>query len=821
MSRPPKGPVSSAPIVALAALTLACPAIQEGEVESNSASFSTTEGTGEGMTGTAGESTGPGETTGETTGPGVMPPTPGPLEAGVAVGYLEGPIGVSMAGYGLRVVSNNTAWNDQLNGSRGFHGVPSIKAIALDVEGERLVLLKLPTMSSEASLTEGTAAKLKELYGIDLHGRIITGATHSHHTQARYWRLPDALGLVGADSPDEEMIDRMTTAFAETVKAALDDLGPAEWAYASLDDWDPEDRVYRDRRAENDPTYGKDPRLTLLAVRRPGGDALATLINFASHGTIFGADNELITEDAAGGLEMIFEEAFFAATGSPILGMFIQSGGGDASPAGGHLGHRDPQKIEMIGHAATPAILGLYEGLEWRNEAALSVRSQRIDLTYERFGYDEVPEFKSKSGLAYTWGAWQCTGDGVDDGDPETSLEGKPKDCTDVGSLLTSLGETSPHGEVHQVYLTSALLDELALVTLPGEPTYSVIKYLRTSLADRALEAFAFGYSQDHLLYLTHPDDWFQGGYETEMSLWGPFAAKTLVDLQVDEVDDLAAGVAGPDFREETPNLSLGEPYTPRGFEKSDDPATILEEPPKAISRLELLTFRWGGGDPTLDTPHVVVEAKVDGDFVAVASPSGRPGEFLDNRRYHMITSFEADPPPSGDVAANRKHHWGVAWELPLYLPAGEYRLVASGSFWDGGAVQAYSLESAPFSVAHSPETDGKAFLENGELRLTLEHPAPAEETLPGTSWLSRGYRLHDPGVGPEGPLRQRAPLTLSFTVGGVDDPGLYEVTFDEQAGAYVFDFAATGLGSEDLEVRYHLSADIVPDYGVVGVKAL
>jgi len=165
-----------------------------------------------------------------------------------------------------------------------------------------------------------------------------------------------------------------------------------------------------------------------------------------------------------------------------------------------------------------------------------------------------------------------------------------------------------------------------------------------------------------------------------------------------------------------------------------------------------------------------------------------------------------------------------VAWELPLDLPAGDYRLVATGTYWDGEAVQGYTLESAPFAVAHSPETDGKAFLKDGELRLTLEHPAPPAVVLPGTSWLSRGYRLHDPGVGPEGPLREQGPLTLSFTVDDVDDPGLYEATFDREAGAYLFDFAATGVEVDDdahLEVRYHLSADIVPDYGVIDVKML
>ena len=806
---------------------IACQPNQPGEAASESSATSQTtemtsggsEGTSTTDVGTSSESSA--ETDAETGVVPTGPPIPGPLQAGAGVAYLEGPVGVSMAGYGLRVVNNNTTWNDQLNGSRGFHGLPSIKAIVLEVAGERLVLIKLPTMSSEASLTEGISDKLEQLYGIDLRGRIITGATHSHHSQARYWRLPPALGLVGADSPDEEVIDRMTTAFATAIKAAIDDLGPAEWAYASAEDWDPVDHVYRDRRAENDPTYGKDPRLTLLAIRRPGGEALATVINFGIHGTVFGADNELLTEDAAGGLEMIFEEAFFAATGSPIVGMFIQSGGGDASPGGGQLGHRDPQRIEMIGQAAAPTIIELYNGLKWRDQAALRVRSRRVDLTYERFGYDQIPEFKSPGGLDYIWGAWQCTGEGVDDNNPETSLEGKGKECSGIEGLLKSLGETSPHGEFHQVYLSAAVIDELALVSLPGEPTYSVIKYLRSSLADRELEALAVGYSQDHLLYLTHPDDWFQGGYETEMSLWGPFAAQTLVDLQIELVDDLMVGVPGPDFSEESPNLSLAQEFTARAVEASDDPATVLQDPPEELPRLDTVSFVWGGGDPSVDTPLVRVERQVGGNFVGVPSPSGRASELLDNRRYHMITSFEADPALNGNIEAHRKHHWRIDWELAIDLPAGHYRLVASGEYWDGEVLKDYELESSVVHVVQSPTINTVATLKNGQLSLNIDLPAPAEDIAPGASWLRRGYRLHDSRVGPDGPLGLRAPLTVAFTVNGVEDEKSYELTFDENAGAYLFDFAATGLGTEGLEVRYHLSADLEPSLTSAAVEVL
>ena len=57
-------------------------------------------------------------------------------------------------------------------GTKGFYGFQTVKAMVVeDADGDRMALLKIPTMSSESSLTDGTVAKLKELYDIDLEGR--------------------------------------------------------------------------------------------------------------------------------------------------------------------------------------------------------------------------------------------------------------------------------------------------------------------------------------------------------------------------------------------------------------------------------------------------------------------------------------------------------------------------------------------------------------------------------------------------------------------------------------------------------------------------
>ena len=735
----------------------------------------------------------------------------GPLKAGVAVGHLTGPVGASMAGFGGRTKVNDTAWNDVLNGASGFYGYGTAKAIALEVAGERLVLLKMPTMSSEASLTEGTIAKLRELYDLDLEGRLITGATHSHHNIARYWRLPPALGTIGADSPDEEIIDRISTQLASIVKAAIDDLGPAQWGTGLADDWDADDRVYRDRRGENNPTYGKDPRLTILAVRRPDGTPMAAVLNFGMHGTVFDSDNELFTEDAPGGLEMKFEEHFFATTGKPIFGMFIQSGGGDASPAGDRLGHPGPARVELLGHDAAPKLLAVYDAIEWKDSATFGVRSRRIDLTYAGLGYDEIPEFKNAADYPYTWGGWRCNEGEGDDANPATSLEGQPKKCTDLATLLMLFGATVPHGEIHQMYTTVAALDDFYLVSLPGEPTYSVIKHLRAELDAREVRGMAFGYSQDHMLYLTHPDDWYQGGYESEMSLWGPLAATYLIARQMELVEALQAGEGAPVWSEESPNLSLPQPFEPRAKEQSEDAGALVLDIAADVARGDTVRLGWGGGDPGLGEPHVVLQRDDGGgSFTDVPGPSGWPGAVFDNSRYHMLTHYDPIPEQNGAIVPSRQHHWYVDLQVPLELGAGTYRLAATGTHWDGAKVQTHTVTSTPFAVTTGKVDALAATLVGGTLTVVWTHTPPALETV--ETWPVAGYRLLDPEVGPDEPATIRAPITLDFFVDDQPAGAPQQVEFTPGKG-HVLDFAALGLPTQGLSVRAHLGADIMPAF--------
>lgn len=739
----------------------------------------------------------------------LMAATRGPLRAGVAIGYLDGPVGISMAGYGGRTNGPKSIWSQTFKGSRGFYGHMTTKAMVLEVGQERLVLIKLPTMSSEDSLTDAITEKLRQEHGLELAGRILTGATHSHHAHARYWRLPPSLGIIGIDSFDEEVLDRLATVFAATIAQAVEDLGPAQWAYGEVEGWDSDNRVYRDRR---DNQYPKDPRLSLLAVRRPEGAPMATIINFGMHGTVFSDRNDLLTEDSAGGLEMKFEDYFYAQQGQPILGMFMQAGGGDAAPAGDHLGHPNPARIELIGATAAPRIYEVYQGLEFKDEASLAVRSRRVGLRYHWMGYEDFPEFLDKDGEPYLWGGWQCSV-----AEPELGLQGQAKNCVPMDALIESFGETVPYREIHQTFLSVARLDNLFLVTLPGEPAYSTLKYLREQVAalsteEEPLQVMGVGYSQDHLLYLTHPDDWFEGGYESQMSMWGPLLGKFLVDKQVQTVRDMLEGFHGPLFYEETSTGAQPQPYTPRAMERSQAPGQLLGQLSASYARTQSVRLEFNGGDPGLGSPRVVLQRAQGEGFEDVPATHGLEGAVYDNSRYQMLTLYRPEPAMSAQVLEERRHGWRVVWEIPLDFPAGQYRLQARGQHWDGAQAVPYTVDSAPFVVLRG-EGDELALERQGEALLLrwTGAPVPFAWSEEGR-WPEQGWRLLDPRVGPEQRPQVRAPLMAQVLADGQPVGQAKELLFSEEDGAHRLEVSELELPEgAALGVRAWLASDHSP----------
>lgn len=691
----------------------------------------------------------------------LAPLAAGSLRAAVSMDFFDVPVGIPMAGYGNRQGPLRSPWSDLFKASRGFYGHQTVKALALEVDGQRLVLLKFPMMSSESGVLDEIHRKLIRDHDLDLSGRVITAATHSHAAPGRYWRLPSVMGLIGTDTPDHELIERISTQFAAVIADAVGRLAPAEWGFTYLDDWDAADAIYRDRRGEN--TYPKDPRLTLLAVRRLDGTPLACVINFGLHGTVFGQDNDLLSEDAVGGIELGFEGHFFQETGQPIVALFAQSGGGDASPAGDALGHPAPARIERLGKLAAPKIMAAYTGISYSADTTLGVRSRRIDLRHDRI-YGDSDAFGGVDG-PYAWGSVQCQID-YDAAEDTSSYE-----CTPIGLVAESLGVPLPNAEAHQTFMTVARLGDLLLVSIPGEPAYSTIKYLRDEVAarDAGVDVMAIGYSQDHLLYFTHPDDWRTGGYEAEFSFWGPWGGKYIIDRQLELVDDLLGGYNAPTLYQESDNLlpPLAE-VERRAIEATTDALVIDRDWPPSAVRGETVRFAFVGGDPNLGPPLAVLQRQADdGSFADVPSPAGH-ATGMGNARFAVVSHYRPTPEPTGEILATRRHRWLFDWQIPHDFVARTYRLTVRGRHADGlGEVVAYEVHSKPLRVR--PHAAAPHAARTGDaLHVRWEVPTPSYVVESGLTSPEAGYRLADADRPPAANARITAATEL--WVRGLDD---------------------------------------------------
>ncbi len=743
-----------------------------------------------------------------------LAPTSGSLKAGVATLALDPPVGIAQGGYGGRSGLLLSPWADFFGASQGSHGALFLKAIALEVGGEHLVLLKIPMVFSEDSLTIAMLADLKDRYGLDLTGRVITGATHTHHGPGRFWRIPDALGLAGIDSADDEVIHMMAGKMADTVKLAMDDLGDAEWGYSIINDWDPQDQVYRDRRSVNDSRWGKDPRLTLFSVRRPGGNPMAIIANFGMHGTILGTSNTLLSEDAAGGFEQEFESALFAHFGTPVTGMFMQAGGGDAAPSGGHLGHQDEQRARVLGKVGGEIITAAIDNITYSSQTDLAVRSRTIAVKHAWI-YGDSGEFDQKPGKPYEYGTLQCAIDPAEN----KSQEGENKSCVALGPLFQNLKVPVPNPELNQLYLTMARLGPLFFMTLPGEPTHSLTEYARLQMAELTADhdVMVVGYSQDHLLYLTHPDDWYMGGYEAEFSIWGPWAGRYLVERQMEIARDMLAGFNGPVYYRELPDLQPVLGTEVRATEKSLHAGMIQNDAPASIERLEVLDITIGGGDPKFGTPKFTLEKQDDqGAFIPVLDPAN-PARLIDSTNLDTVVVFHPDPPTTKEILAERDHNWEFLWQVPPTLATGTYRIHATGMALTGTTGE-WEADTQAFKVRPSSGVIAEATLVGDQLRVRLEHPAEPLVKTPQNSYPLRGWSVFDM-VDAAQNIRTKTQLRIKFELNGTAQPDVLTPAWNEAEGRYEADM--TGVSFNPQGGTLHANISLIDDDDTGAVRVL
>ncbi|MCX7807696.1 MAG: neutral/alkaline non-lysosomal ceramidase N-terminal domain-containing protein, partial [Deltaproteobacteria bacterium] len=312
---------------------------------------------------------------------------PGKLQAGVAEAFLSGPISAALGAYTARAQSfGNQGFIDArrepiagaFSTSVGVETRPRVRALVLTTgedtaepdDDEKVALVKVDLGVSY----QGLVHESERILGPEWVGKIIIAASHSHSAWANF-HGHGAL-QVGFSNFRRLVFDRIVQEIVQVIRKAFEKRRPARIGFAYGPNFDPEDRVSRDRRPENDWLAGgklKAHRLYVIRVDTAEGEPMALLPVFGVHPILLGANNVIASGDVSAGIERVLEERFERSPDSPlgpVLVAHLQGAGGDVSPAGRNTTECPPRemaplcqdfaKAETVGRAAEEAILQLH-----------------------------------------------------------------------------------------------------------------------------------------------------------------------------------------------------------------------------------------------------------------------------------------------------------------------------------------------------------------------------------------------------------------------------------------------------------------------------
>ena len=183
-----------------------------------------------------------------------------------------------------------------------------------------------------------------------------------------------------------EVFTRMADAAEDVAVEAWQGKVPAKIGVGYAKDWDPDNLVYHDRRDSNDTlqvwddlpagTY-KDPWLRMIRMDTLDDEPIAVLFDFGIHGTTLGDDNPMISVDAPGHVETVFQERF----DTPVVVALLQGGAGDASPSGSDDGYA---RLETVGEYAADAMEDLWSSIPTSSDSIrLETVSRSVPETHD------------------------------------------------------------------------------------------------------------------------------------------------------------------------------------------------------------------------------------------------------------------------------------------------------------------------------------------------------------------------------------------------------------------------------------------------------
>ncbi|MEA2529207.1 MAG: hypothetical protein QOG89_851 [Thermomicrobiales bacterium] len=403
--------------------------------------------------------------------------------AGAAVRPFPVAVGTPMAGYMARTGPAN-----------GVHDELTVGALALRFGDERLAIVAADVAAVDCALVDEVA----EAAGLD-RTELVLCASHTHSGPA---------GVVPRLHPADE--DRSTpelrAAFVATCAAAIEEARGRMEPVALLIGARETSGLAANR---NDPDGPFDPRVLVLATRRPDGELGAVLVHFACHPTILGADSRLVSAEFPGALRRSLRALVDGDGQAPVV-LFANGAAGDVSTRFTRHG-QDVAEVERVGAGLAAAAVAALAGAR-PVDGPIRYGRQRVPLPPRSLD-DPAAERAEIEGVG---------------GELVSAAERRKAETRAQGAaLLARLVEAGPEAIRAALDVEAWALGDVVLVAVPGELFASLGARIAAASPSPTL---VLGYANGYVGYLADEAAYAAGTYEALASPFAPGAGERVAE---------------------------------------------------------------------------------------------------------------------------------------------------------------------------------------------------------------------------------------------------------------------------------------------------
>lgn len=433
----------------------------------------------------------------------------GDFRAGVAVVDVTPAVGVPLAGYTKRrrLIPDFDPANDirYFGPSEGVRDPIQAKALVIESGGKRAYFVSLDTVAVLGDLVDRIVAAARAKGSAVTGEHLMAFASHTHSgpgalTSLGFWvqAATDELVIELRDTFVAKCADAIVAAEASLARARFG-IGTGQLIGATKNRRVGVSKVFK--------TDDVDPELGVVRVDRPDGTPVATLYNYAIHGTALPAENLQLSADVMGAISRHVEKA----TGAPAI--FANGAEADIAP-------RDEGEpaLDTLGAIVGTKVVDVRSAIATRDRAKLRFSSSIVD-----FG-----EAKLK-----------------------LRVDGLSSGAINLGAVATILGAGAGGAQTvtldptmvdHAFRVSAIAIDNDVISAVPGEAIHTLGLDIKAKGKALGFErVLVFGFANGYMSYVTDETEYEAGGYEAAATLFGPDTGKRLVDACVERIAAVGA----------------------------------------------------------------------------------------------------------------------------------------------------------------------------------------------------------------------------------------------------------------------------------------